>query len=460
MKNEIRKGGKARKQNDFWSEVSRMSVDLEHRLIAHIYRNPEKVFEVAALCPPSSFYGLRERRLYELVIKSEIEGQDLYSAMRQRELENKEVSEASDVPISEVLQWVTDYYISYSVERVGDMARRINAIHKTIQVAGLLEETYLNIEVDTIDEEAKKFHTKFIDLITGKEARVSEIKEIIKGFEDVQEEYSEKIINGNTLIGFSTGFKELDELMDGFRKGHLWTIGGYTSMGKTFFSLNSVVAAIDQKKRVVYYSLEMSANDILARILGIMCNINGIKIFKGQLTESERNLVNEAKKALEESGISIHCDMRDLEEIRMSMIEENIRNPVDIFMLDYIQQVSVAGQNDHYNEMRLASKAFQSMAQNLNTTIYLLSQISNEAARSNNSQVIGLKGAGEIAAASDIVGEIILNEDNKDDYETKLREGRPIAVKLVVKKNRHGEIKSLPFDFEKKVGRFHYGFKE
>src|SRR5690606_1031210 len=120
--------------------------------------------------------------------------------------------------------------------------------------------------------------TKIISLSSDEEDE--KIDNQIEKLKKVQKDFKNK--PEGSLIGISTGFKKLDDVIDGFRPGHFWVLGGYTSAGKTFASLNLVANLIKQKKRVVFYSLEMTEVDILSRLSGILTQQNTKKILRGQ----------------------------------------------------------------------------------------------------------------------------------------------------------------------------------
>lgn len=415
-----------------------LATDLELALVSFLYFNPDKVFHYLTIVEPEHFRSERYRKVYELIKKSQVDKVDLLSLFKQD----------PNILMTEILE-------GFSTSREADsIAHQIRQLWRTRQLYALMEDSLFTMEHDHLPDFVSSFHDKFLNLTRDREQEKSDARSILNEFERLQVVYSDKAMNGNTLIGFSCGFKDLDYFIDGFRPGHLWTIGGYTSTGKTFFSLNMVAAAIEQGRRVVYYSLEMSQVDIMSRLLGIMCRVSGIRIMKGRCSNEEVEAVAQAKKKIEASGFVIHSDIRDNESLKLSMLEETLRRPVDLFMLDYIQLVSVKDQDDLYNTMRIAATDMQTQAKVLKVPVLLLSQVSNEAVRSRDTQVIGMKGAGDIAAVSDIAAEIILAEDNKEIYQTKLKNKEPIRMKLAVKKNRHGDIGDVEYQFDKRTGRF------
>ncbi len=275
----------------------------------------------------------------------------------------------------------------------------------------------------------------------------SEIQKIMKTYSEVQEENKKR---GNTLLGFPCGIKKLDDAISGIRPSHLWIIGGYTSVGKTFFSLNVILSVLKVGGAVTLYSLEMSKVDLVSRILSIISAEEGIEIVKGKTNPA----IEDAKKFLNSSKLRVYNQKRELGEIATSIAEQKIVHNVDVVVVDYLQQIEVDGADSEYESMSASAKEFQKVAERLNLPIIALSQVSNEAAKSPNSGVMGFKGAGTIASAADFAIELVPDENNVEDFRQKSLSGQPVNIKAIIKKNRHGRTGAVLLSFEGKTGRF------
>jgi len=290
-------------------------------------------------------------------------------------------------------------------------------------------------------KEISELWNALVSIVNGHDCEQVDIDEVMRLFREEQELFTESKIQGKELIGYSTGYKKLDELADGLRAEHLWIVGGYTSAGKTFWSLNIVANLLKQGIPVAFYSLEMSKIDVFGRIIGIISGVNSRKILKGFLTTDEQKRVDEAKTLVQKSGLRVHSEKNNLQEIIMSMNMEMITKKSEVFVLDYAQLITTTDATE-YDTMRRLATELQSFCRKKKVPVILLSQVSNENAKSPESNIIGFKGSGALGASADVAIELIPDDDKQTRAE-KIVKGEPISVKLCVKKNRHGKIRNI-----------------
>jgi replicative DNA helicase len=291
-------------------------------------------------------------------------------------------------------------------------------------------------------------------LTDGQEIERSDMDFIFELFEKERQEYIQKSEDGKTLIGYSTGFKCIDESIDGLRNGHLIIVGGYTSAGKTQFVLNIVKALLAQKVKVSFYSLEMSKVDIFKRMLGILSGHNGSYLIKNKDAE---DIKNKYVEVLKQSGMKVHTEKYDLDEILMNMIIEKQTQGVQAFFIDYAQLVK-AGGSGIYEDMRSLAIKLQNFCRTHEVPVVLVSQVSNENAKVD-SDMIGFKGAGDLGASADMAIELKSAED-KGERERRISENKQIKVKIHAKKNRHGKIFNDDIFFQPLSGIFTEDSKE
>ncbi len=285
--------------------------------------------------------------------------------------------------------------------------------------------------------------------ITNRSAdEVVNISDLMGEYEGKQEEFR-KLPKGS-LLGIPCGFKKIDDVVDGIRAPHIWIIAAYTSLGKTFFALNILLSVLKEKKKAVLFSLEMSKIDVISRMLGILSETNGTQILKGQDSES----IKAAKEFLRAAPLKVMNNKRNLNQIIMAMQEQVIIDKVDLFVVDYIQQIEVDGAGSEYETMREVAMRLQMIAEKLNVPIIMVSQISNEAAKTPNSNVMGFKGAGTIASAADFAIELMSGEQSQDELRSKMMSGTPVAIRAIIKKNRHGRTGVVELEFDSRTGRF------
>lgn len=287
-----------------------------------------------------------------------------------------------------------------------------------------------------------------------REQEEADIQKVISEYDAAQAENHRRYELGLGLIGLSSGYKWLDEAIDGIRPGHLWVIGGYSSAGKTFFSLNIAKNLIDQKKRVVFFSLEMSKVDIISRLLGLMTDINGRKILKYPLPAEDTDRVEGAKQQLIDSKMAIYSGIHDHNRVLLTVMQENLKEPVDCVFIDYLQLFKTGGKSE-YEAMTNIITELQNFSQRTGIPIIVLSQVSNEHAK-NSSPTMGFKGSGAIGASAELALEIRVDMDIETEgtLKNKIETGEPYYVKIIAKKNRQGKMGSFSCLFLGTTGKF------
>jgi len=226
-------------------------------------------------------------------------------------------------------------------------------------------------------------------------------------------------------IGEQTGFHSLDSTICGLLKSHFWTIGGYTSHGKTAFMTQLIVNTIrfNPNIGITVFSTEMSAENILLRLMANRTAIPSLSIFRGRFDLKTQEQVDEALDYFHNKKIFIFDNVYSFDGIneRCKAITAIFR--LDVVFVDFLQNMQ--GEGSIYERMSVIPVQLQKMAKELNTCVVAMSQVSNEAVRAD-SKLIGYKGAGEIAAACDLG--LWLERDQND----------PTKLLCAIRKNRHG----------------------
>lgn len=330
-------------------------------------------------------------------------------------------------------------------------AVKLKKLNTVEAVKSILVESAGQMTEETMDTTLPEVQQALVNAVSETTQENTEIGSIVGEFRESQDAYQEKVRSGGRLLGIATGFPKLDDVIDGIRPGHLWIIGGYTNLGKTFASLNIMANLIKSGHRTVFYSLEMSRVDILARVLGILSEDNGSSIAKGF---GDKKKIDEALERVTESNMSVHSTKSELSQILMSMYEETLKDKPSVFVIDFLQLVTVRGSKSEYETTTQSILELQKAAQQFGVPIIVLSQVSNESAKAGDQQVMGFKGSGAIAAAADLAIELVSGEDNVTELRQKMNDGLPVLIKWHIKKNRHGRVGSIPMDFTGKHGIF------
>ena len=287
-------------------------------------------------------------------------------------------------------------------------------------------------KLGTADERLSAMYQLYCtELAEGK--KDAGIGAVLRRFELLQAKNRER-----TSMGWPTGIQFLEDAYIQFCEGHVWLIGGFTSVGKTATMIQHVcnLITLDPAPRLVIVSTEMTEEQVVGRILANLTGVASYRIISGHFRHGEEEVVQNARRMVASAALTIHDDIYEVRDIEAALTKANMQGGVDVAIVDYVQNCILSEAPSQYQEQAQMAKRFQKMAKDIRCTLVCLSQLSNSVGRGETDQ-LEFKGAGEWAAVSDIG--ILLQRSKKDD-------GR---ILYDVKKNRHG--KRVAFTCEYKM---------
>jgi replicative DNA helicase len=298
------------------------------------------------------------------------------------------------------------------------------------------------------------FENKLFNL--GTEMKTQKLFSSAELLNNVFIELKEKSLNP-TLSGLASGFYDLDLLTQGFQKSDLIIIAGRPSMGKTAFGLNIVLNVIKESRLpVLFFSLEMSKEQIMYRLLSIEANINQARLKSGNLYQSDWLKLNKIIKIMSKLPLFID-DTPDLSvqdirsKIKMILFEQT---QIGLIIIDYLQlmQNPKAKIENRVQELSLITRGLKNIARQFNIPIITLSQLSrNVENRVDKKPILSdLRESGSIEQDADLVlmlyknKDLNINQKNQNYYLTE----------LIIAKQRNGPIGSLQLKFDQRKTKF------
>jgi replicative DNA helicase len=255
--------------------------------------------------------------------------------------------------------------------------------------------------------------------------------------------------------GVPTGIKELDETITGLNRTDFILLGARPGMGKTSFALNIARhAAVKADKRVAFFSLEMSKEQLVSRLLSTESLVEGTKLKTGKLTEDEWIRVIEAGDIL--SKTQLYFD--DNPAITVPEIKAKLRRlkDVDLVIIDYLQLMTSARRIDNrVQEISDITRNLKIMAKELNVPVLTLSQLARDSEKRTNHRPVlsDLRDSGSIEQDADIVLFLYRDDYYQDSAETD-EDADKNSSECIVAKNRHGETKTVPLHWQGEFMRF------
>jgi len=302
-----------------------------------------------------------------------------------------------------------------------------------------LQQTLYKIEngkYDKVNSLISDFNKQLFDVNSESIEEKVDIKSIIESFSKRQDEISNKTLEGKKYLGIPTGFKSLDRMCEGYCPEHIMAFSAYTSVGKTTLMINLIKNLMDQDIPVCVFSLEMSQEDLFGKLLSVETGIPKKELMKKLSDNQIFAEQEEAKQRLSKKKLFIYSQLSNVEEIAMAMQTERIKNGIEVFFFDYIQNVSSEKQMNEYALMTYSMKMLQQVNRRLKSTLVVLSQISNESNKSTTELNIEGKGSGAIKAASDLF--VFMKRDcDEAEITNCVNNNIDIPLKIIVNKNRH-----------------------
>ena len=265
------------------------------------------------------------------------------------------------------------------------------------------------------------------------------LKEIRHVMQNVFDAMSEAAASGSRIPGLSTGLPDLDDLILGLNKSELVIIAARPGMGKTSIALNIALnVAMTQRKKVAVFSLEMSREQLVTRLLSRAALVPSQNLFTGRLTDQQWRDVSAAANTLSACDILID-DNSTLTVADMNAQCRTIRG-LDLVVIDYLQLMSSAGGRGISNESRTQavsdiSRMMKVMAKQLGVPVICLSQLNRaaEARQDKRPLLSDLRESGSIEQDADVVIGLYREGYNNRECEN------PNAAEAIVLKNRKGQ---------------------
>jgi replicative DNA helicase len=266
--------------------------------------------------------------------------------------------------------------------------------------------------------------------------------------------------SGQTVTGVASGFKDLDEMTSGFQPADLIIVAARPSMGKTAFTLNIAQhAAIEDKVPVAFFSLEMSKESLVQRMLTSEARIDAQRLRKGMLRDDDITRLARAAGILSSAPVWIDDTPGiTILEMRSKARRLKAESGIGMVVVDYLQLMQgPAGSESRQQEVSQISRGLKALAKELNVPVIALSQLSRapEQRTGDNKrpQLSDLRESGAIEQDADLIMFLFRQEfyDGPTDKDGNSLEGK---AEVIIGKQRNGPIGSVNMFFHKQYTRF------
>ncbi|MBQ9827701.1 MAG: replicative DNA helicase [Lachnospiraceae bacterium] len=410
------------------------SDDAERAVIGSMFMDPDAVIKASGIIKGSDFYMQRYGILFDAIVELNNEGRPVDIITLSEKLKAKELPEEMADPefISGLVENVptsanAEYYARTVYEK--SMMRKLIRMHEE-----LANDCYQDKEpLDKILEDTEKNMFDLLQKRTGNDfVPIQDIVvEAIKRIELASK-------NRSNVTGIATGFKDLDYKTAGFQNSDLILLAARPSMGKTAFALNILDnVSIKNKIPAVIFSLEMSKEQLVSRLLSMESRIDSQSLKTGNLRTADWEMLVEGAEIVSNGALIIDdTPAISIAELRSKCRKYKLENDIKLVFIDYLQLMET---NSRAESMQLKiqelSRSLKALARELNVPVVALSQLSREPEKRPDHRPVlsDLRDSGSIEQDADIV--LFLYRDevyNKDQSDKKG------IMEVLISKHRNG----------------------
>ena len=450
------------------------SINIERAVLSSIFFNPEELEDILGVLKPKDFYLPAHKAIFEAIVKLHSEDMPIDEDFVRNRVDKKEVN---DNVLLEILSANPITNTAAYVKEIKDASvkRELATLATTIKKVAIEDEISANEALDTIQGELYKISTN---------SATSELKDMQTVTSDTLA-YIEKMkkLGNRYLIGQTTGFEALDKKTTGFNEGDLVIIAARPAMGKTALVLNMALKNVEQKKGVIFFSLEMPAEQLMLRMLAAKTSIPLQNLRKGDMDDKEWSILSAAfddlnsKKLFVDDGGSININQLRARVRKLAQIQEN---NISLVIIDYLQLMQGLGNKDRHQEVSDISRGLKMLARELKIPIVALSQLNRglESRPDKRPMLSDLRESGAIEQDADIIMFVYRDDvykqrdearkekeakDKGEDYKSKFIDKPIEEAEIIIGKQRNGPIGTVKLDFHKALTKFidkdneHYG---
>lgn len=431
------------------------NLDAEINALGCAFLNKEALDKVCEELTSSMFYDEKNAKIFEVLssLRNKEIAVDITTVTNELEKNGSGLSTVGGYSyLTEVIDSVaTPANINYYINIIFEKFILRTLINKS---SNIIEECYDESEdLNTIVENAEK---SILEVNSGR--MVKEIKPIQEVLVKAQQELEFLAKNGGDVTGVPTGFYDLDKRTTGFHGNELIIIAGRPGMGKSALAINMATnMAVNYKKSVALFNLEMGSTQIVNRMLSSVGQINSQKLRTGKLDHTDWKKYNETLSLLADTKFFID----DTPGITVSEIRSKCRRlknsdkGLDCIIIDYLQLISSSNKysGQRTNEVSEISRDLKKLAMELEVPVIALAQLSRGVEQREDKRPLmsDLKESGSIEQDADIVMFLYC-----DDYYKFKSKDRPqlSPTELIISKHRSGGTGTIDLIFERTYTNF------
>lgn len=433
----------------FIKKILPHSLEAEQSVIGSMIMDKDAIIMASEVLKSSDFYDQQLGILYETMLELYNEGKPVDLVTLQDRLKEKDVP-----PQLSSLEFIRDLVASVptsaNVKYYVQIVKEKAILRRLIKVSEeMANDCYLDKEkLDIILDKAEK---QIFDIVQNRGTKeFTDIKEIVLRSIDSIEAASK---NQGSVTGIATGFYDLDYKTAGLQPSDLILIAARPSMGKTAFALNiAEYVALRSNITTAIFSLEMSQDQLVKRLLAMNSRVDSQKIRTGNLSAEEWASLMESARIIGNSNLIIDdTSAISVSELRSKCRKLKIEKNLGLVIIDYLQLMTGSRKTEsRQQEISEISRALKSLAREINVPVIALSQLSRAVELRTDKRPIlsDLRESGAIEQDADVV--MFIYRDDYYNQDTK----EPGVSEIIIGKQRNGPTGTVKLAWQAQYTKF------
>jgi len=423
--------------------------EAEEAVLGSLLIDPDAVLKVASFLEAEDFYRERNGWIYRAILDLHERREPADFVTLCDELERKNILQEVG-GAAYITQLINNVPSAAYIEHYGHIVERTATLRRLIDAAGQIV-TLAYEEAQEVDEVVDRAEQIIFNVAERRVRRdLAPVREVMH---DVVDRIDYLHRHQGQILGVPSGFTQLDRLLGGFQKSDLIILAARPAVGKTSLALNFALnAARKYRKVVAYFSLEMSSEQLVQRLLSTETGIDQQRLRKGEIEDRDWDMIMAAAGELSSTMLYIDdTPAMSALELRTKARRLQAEHGLDLIVVDYLQLMRGDTRSENrVQEISYISRALKGLARELEAPVIALSQLSRaiESRTDHKPMLSDLRESGAIEQDSDIVMFIYREDMVKENSD------RKNIADVIVAKHRNGPTDTIPLYFRKELTKF------
>ncbi|MFZ2150270.1 MAG: replicative DNA helicase [Minisyncoccia bacterium] len=426
------------------------SIPSEQAVLGSLMLRKDAVQEVEDMVSPDSFYVEKHKMIFRAMLDLASKNEPIDMLSLSTKLTEQKLLEAvgGNQYLAEMVNLVPS---SLNVKHYADIVQKKYVLRSLIEAADYVAELAFEEGDDHMDDILDMAEKKMFSVVSSpKNQKYVNLKDALpEAYERLEKLHETK----GMLRGLPTGFKDLDNMLSGLQDSDLIILAARPSMGKTTLALDIArMSAVNHDKSVVIFSLEMSSQQLVDRMLSAQSRVNAWNLRTGNLSsDRDFSLLRDSLDKLAKAKIYID-DQAGNSIVRMKALCRRLKaeKGLDLIVVDYLQLMTTSKNYDSMvNQVTEISRSLKSLAKELNVPVLALSQLSRAVeSRGGKPRLSDLRDSGSIEQDADVVMFIHREDKGRDESE------KTNIAEILIEKHRNGPVGKVDLYFDEKTTTF------